>query len=106
MTVIKEELEKAPSLEPYEFKAWDDEARDFVNSILRQYLNPGSAMDEIVNNKKASSSKAAAKAPAPAASDDFDMDFGTNESSAPVASANESSDSGDDLDAFLNDLDL
>lgn len=106
MTVIKEELEKAPSLEPYEFKAWDDEARDFVNSILRQYLNPGSAMDEIVNNKKASSTKAAAKAPAPAASDDFDMDFGTNESSAPAASANESSDSGDDLDAFLNDLDL
>jgi hypothetical protein len=106
MTVIKEELEKAPSLEPYEFKAWDDEARDFVNSILRQYLNPGSAMDEIVNNKKASSAKAAAKAPAPAASDDFDMDFGTNESSAPAASANESSDSGDDLDAFLNDLDL
>jgi hypothetical protein len=108
MTVIKEELEKAPSLEPYEFKAWDDEARDFVNSILRQYLNPGSAMDEIVNTKKASSAKATAKAPAPAASDDFDMDFGTNESSAPAASASVSidSDSGDDLDAFLNDLDL
>ena len=106
MTVIKEELEKAPSLEPYEFKAWDDEARDFVNSILRQYLNPGSAMDEIVNTKKASSAKAAAKTPAPAASDDFDMDFGTNESSAPAASASTDSDSGDDLDAFLNDLDL
>ena len=106
MAVIKEELEKAPSLEPYEFKAWDDEARDFVNSILRQYLNPGSAMDEIVNTKKASSAKAAAKAPAPAASDDFDMDFGTNESSAPAASASTDSDSGDDLDAFLNDLDL
>ena len=106
MAVIKEELEKAPSLEPYEFKAWDDEARDFVNSILRQYLNPGSAMDEIVNTKKASSAKAAAKTPAPAASDDFDMDFGTNESSAPAASASTDSDSGDDLDAFLNDLDL
>lgn len=106
MAVIKEELEKAPSLEPYEFKSWDDEARDFVNSILRQYLNPGSAMDEIVNTKKASSAKAAAKAPAPAASDDFEMDFGTNESSAPAASASTDSDSGDDLDAFLNDLDL
>lgn len=107
MTVIKEELEKAPSLEPYEFKAWDDETRDFVNSILRQYLNPGSAMDEIVSSKKASSTPKAAKAAAPVASstDEFDMDFGsTNESAAP--SANAASDSGDDLDAFLNDLDL
>ena len=106
MSVIKEELEKAPSLEPYEFKAWDDETRDFVNSILRQYLNPGSAMDEIVNTKKVSSAKAAAKTPAPVASDDFGMDFGIKESSAPASSVSESSDSGDDLDAFLNDLDL
>ena len=105
MTAIKEELEKAPSLEPYEFKAWDDETRDFVNSILRQYLNPGSAMDEIVNTKKASTAKASAKAaPAPAAGDDFDMDFGTTESAASSTSA--TSESGDDLDAFLNDLDL
>lgn len=108
MTVIKEELEKAPSLEPYEFKAWDDETRDFVNSILRQYLNPGSAMDEIVNSKKASAPKAASKAaaaPASSSADDFDMDFNsTNESAASSTSA--SSDSGDDLDAFLNDLDL
>ena len=61
MGKIKAELVAAPSLEPYEYKAWDDETRDFVNSILRQYLNPGSAIDEIVSKPKA---KAAPKAEA------------------------------------------
>jgi hypothetical protein len=102
MSAIKAELDKAPSLEPYEYKPWDDEARDFVNSILRQYLNPGSAMDEIVNTKKATT-KATAAAKAQESSDDFDFDT----TSAPAASATTSSvDSSDDLDAFLNDLDI
>jgi hypothetical protein len=101
MSTIKAELDKAPSLEPYEYKPWDDEARDFVNSILRQYLNPGSAMDEIVNTKKATKATAAAKVQE--SSDDFDFDT----TSAPTASATTSSvDSSDDLDAFLNDLDI
>jgi hypothetical protein len=102
MSAIKAELDKAPSLEPYEYKPWDDEARDFVNSILRQYLNPGSAMDEIVNTKKATT-KATTAAKAQESSDDFDFDA----TSAPAASATTSSvDSSDDLDAFLNDLDI
>jgi HD-GYP domain-containing protein (c-di-GMP phosphodiesterase class II) len=102
MSAIKAELDKAPSLEPYEYKPWDDEARDFVNSILRQYLNPGSAMDEIVNTKKATT-KATAAAKAQESSDDFDFDT----TSAPAATATTSSvDSSDDLDAFLNDLDI
>jgi hypothetical protein len=102
MSAIKAELDKAPSLEPYEYKPWDDEARDFVNSILRQYLNPGSAMDEIVNTKKATT-KATAATKAQESSDDFDFDT----TSAPAASATTSSvDSSDDLDAFLNDLDI
>jgi hypothetical protein len=102
MTTIKAELDKAPSLEPYEYKAWDDETRDFVNSILRQYLNPGSAMDEIVNSKKTASKKAA---PAQeTTSDDFDFDVA---SSAPASNESVSNvDSSDDLDAFLNDLDI
>jgi len=102
MSAIKAELDKAPSLEPYEYKPWDDEARDFVNSILRQYLNPGSAMDEIVNTKKATT-KATAATKAQESSDDFDFDT----TSAPAASSTTSSvDSSDDLDAFLNDLDI
>lgn len=102
MSVIKAELDKAPSLEPYEYKPWDDEARDFVNSILRQYLNPGSAMDEIVNTKK-TATKAKAAAKVEESSDDFDFDT----TSAPAASATTSIvDSSDDLDSFLNDLDI
>ena len=103
MSTIKAELDKAPSLEPYEYKPWDDEARDFVNSILRQYLNPGSAMDEIVNTKKAATKAKPATAQVEESSDDFDFDT----TSAPAASASASSvDSSDDLDAFLNDLDI
>lgn len=102
MSAIKAELDKAPSLEPYEYKPWDDEARDFVNSILRQYLNPGSAMDEIVNTKK-TATKAKAAAKVEESSDDFDFDT----TAAPSASTTTSSvDSSDDLDAFLNDLDI
>lgn len=103
MSAIKAELDKAPSLEPYEYKPWDDEARDFVNSILRQYLNPGSAMDEIVNTKKAAVKPAKAAAKVEESSDDFDFDT----TSAPATSASASNvDSSDDLDAFLNDLDI
>mgnify|MGYP000600178031 CR=1 FL=1 len=102
MSVIKAELDKAPSLEPYEYKPWDDEARDFVNSILRQYLNPGSAMDEIVNTKK-TATKAKAAAKVEESSEDFDFDT----TPASSASATTSSvDSSDDLDSFLNDLDI
>ena len=108
MTTIKAELEKAPLLAPYEFKAWDDETRDFVNSILRQYLNPGSAMDEIVNTKKASK---AAVAETAGGMDDFD--FGTTAEAAPAPAAKATKaapaanvESSDDLDSFLNDLDL
>lgn len=103
MTKIKTELDAAPSLEPYEYKAWDEETRDFVNSILRQYLNPGSAMDEIVSKPK---SKAAPKVEE---SNDFDFDTPTSPApkkaeAAPVETS--SVDSSDDLDSFLNDLDL
>jgi hypothetical protein len=100
MTKIKTELDAAPSLEPYEYKAWDDETRDFVNSLLRQYLNPGSSIDEIVSKPKA---KAAPKAePKVEESNDFDFDT----TPAPKAEASAPVDSSDDLVAFLNDLDL
>jgi len=104
MSAIKAELDKAPSLEPYEYKPWDDEARDFVNSILRQYLNPGSAMDEIVNTKK-TATKAKAAAKVEESSDDFDFET-TTASELHAKDTTSSVDSSDDLDAFLNDLDI
>jgi hypothetical protein len=100
MGKIKAELDAAPSLEPYEYKAWDDETRDFVNSILRQYLNPGSAMDEIVSKPKAK--------PAAKKEESTDFDFDTTPAPKAAAKVEETAnvDSSDDLDSFLNDLDL
>ena len=96
MTTIKAELDAAPSLEPYEYKAWDGDARDFVNGILRQYLNPGSSMDTVTSKPKAAPVKAKA---APVKQEAVEA-VATNPS--PAAS----SDDSDDLDSFLNDLDI
>ena len=96
MSTIKAELDAAPSLEPYEYKAWDGDARDFVNGILRQYLNPGSSMDTVTSKPKAAPVKA--KVAAAVATEATN----TNPSPTPVASAED----GDDLDSFLNDLDI
>ena len=93
MAAIKEELDAAPSLEPYQYKVWDGDARDFVNGILRQYLNPGDSLDSVVS--KPSVKAVPKKTPEPVAA-------------APVAETNvdSSTESGDDLDSFLNDLDI
>ena len=99
MSSIKEELEAAPSLASYEYKVWDDQTRDFVNTVLGQYIsNPGSSMDQV---STPAPKKAAAK-PAPVQSEpSLDAAFGeSNTSSASNV------DSDDDLDSFLNDLDI
>lgn len=93
MASIKAELDTAPSLEPYEYKAWDNDTRTFVNGILRQYLNPGDSMDSVINTAPKASTPAPKKA-APKAE--------------PVTSESTSTnvDSADDLDSFLDDLDI
>lgn len=103
MATIKAELDNAPSLEPYEYKPWDNETRDFVNSILRNYLNPGSSMENVMSNNRTSApaSKPAKVAEAASVSSG-NADIDSFESTA----SSTSDDSGDDLDSFLNDLDL
>ena len=97
MTSIKEELEAAPSLAGYDYKAWDEDTRSFVNNVLRMYLNPGESISEVTSTP---ASKAATKpvaqpvAAAPVAA-------GTATATEP-AKAN----TDDDLDSFLNDLNL
>jgi hypothetical protein len=93
MAAIKQELEVAPSLTGYEYKAWDGETRDFVNGVLKMYLNPGDSISEITATQgKKSEKREEKKEPQPAA---FEA-----ESSAKEVS------SDDDLDSFLNDLDI
>jgi hypothetical protein len=97
MASIKEELEAAPSLATYDYKAWDEDTRSFVNNVLRMYLNPGESISEVTSTP---ASKAATKpvaqpvAAAPVAA-------GTATATEP-AKAN----TDDDLDSFLNDLNL
>jgi hypothetical protein len=104
MGKIKEEISSAPDLSAYEYQVWDDQTRDFVNATLRQYLTPGgSAMDELTSSsprKKAAPSKAAADV-----SEDFDL--GMDSTPSPSSSSTPvNADDSDDLDSFLNDLDI
>lgn len=98
MAKIKAELDNAPSLEPYEYRTWDGETRDFVNGILRQYLNPGDSMDSIMSggSSKPAAKPAAKSTPAPKAAPVEE----------PVAEAAAQVDTADDLDSFLDDLDI
>lgn len=103
MGKIKEEIASAPDLSAYEYQVWDDQTRDFVNATLRQYLTPGGAsMDELTSSaprKKAAPSKAAADT-----SEDFDLDMGSPAKSSTSTAVN--TDDSEDLDSFLNDLDI
>jgi len=97
MASIKEELEAAPSLATYDYKAWDEDTRSFVNNVLRMYLNPGDSIAEVTSTP---ASKAAPKAAPVAAA--------ATPAAAPVATATEpaKANTDDDLDSFLNDLNL
>ena len=99
MAAIKTELDNAPSLSPFEYKAWDEETRDFVNSILRNYLNPGDSMDSVLSKPAAKKAPAKTEAAIPKATPA--EAFGNPEG---LTSSNV--DSSDDLDSFLNDLDI
>jgi len=90
MQAIKAELESAPSLSVYEYKPWDDSVRDFVNQVLSQYVtNPGRSMGAVTAPKSAPTPVATVTESAPA---------------APTTSATVSDD--DDLDSFLDGLDI
>ncbi|MDC1282382.1 hypothetical protein N8Z10_00355 [bacterium] len=91
MAAIKAELDAAPSLEPFQYKVWDAETRDFVNSILRNYLNPGDSMDSLVSQPR--DAAPAVKTPEKVAV-----------SAAVESSTGTNVDSSDDLDSFLDDL--
>jgi len=94
MTTIKAELDTAPSLKSYDYQAWDEETRSFVNDVLRMYLNPGDSIGEMTSSapKKATkSTSTVAEMEAPAKAKTESTSNVTND---------------DDLDSFLNDLDI
>lgn len=94
MTAIKTELDTAPLLKGYDYQAWDEETRTFVNDVLRMYLNPGDSIAEMTSSAPKKSTKLAST---------------VAEMEAPVQTKTESTSSvssDDDLDSFLNDLDI
>ena len=93
MASIKAELDESPSLATYDYKAWDGETRDFVNGVLKMYLNPGDAIAEVTSAPKKSAPK---------------KEKVVETATAGSASTSEATEvSGDDdLDSFLNDLDI
>ncbi len=100
MATIKEELEAAPSLAGYDYKAWDEDTRSFVNNVLRMYLNPG---DDIAAVTATPASKTTAKA-APTPVDTAVA--GSASTATAVKETTAKANTDDDLDSFLNDLNL
>jgi len=84
-------LNNAPDLSMYDYQAWDEDTREFVNSVLRMYLNPGHSITEVVNNDAPTKTKTESKK--------------KEKAKEPVAAEN-SVNTDDDLDSFLNDLDI
>ena len=100
MSSIKEELDAAPSLAGYDFFFFFEDTRAFVNNVLRMYLNPGDSIAEVTATP--ASKQAPAKAePAKAKTEPAVAATATKTEEAP-AKAN----TDDDLDSFLNDLNL
>jgi hypothetical protein len=105
MAAIKAELDNAPSMAAYDYKPWDEETRNFVNNVLRMYLNPGDSIAEMTGTSKKESKPTQAKVAEAAGSSSNSSDFEFPEEMTSTPSMNNVS-SEDDLDAFLNDLDI
>lgn len=83
-------LEDAPLLEDFEYKTWTDEERTKLESILSYYRSPGSSMSTITSTKSESSAPKQAAKP----------------TAKPVVHEEVSVSDEEDLNTFLNDLDL
>jgi len=98
MGTIKEELESAPSLAQYDYKAWDEDTRAFVNNVLRMYLNPGDDIAAVTSAPKS--------APAPKAKVTETATAGSAAPTKAEAPAESTVTTDDDLDSFLDDLNI
>jgi hypothetical protein len=98
MASIKEELDGAPSLKSFEYNAWDEPTREFVNSVIKMYLNPGESMDNLVN-----------QTPTPTKKVETSLAGSNNTNSTAKKKDNapaEVAAGSDDLESFLNDLEI
>ena len=100
---IMDYLKEVPELDSFDFKPWDDSTRASVERILDNYRSPGSALGNV--------SKGGKKEESYSSFDDLNFDDAKpapapkKESPKPVAEES-ASDDGDDLNDFLNGLDI
>ena len=95
MATIKAELEAAPSLKSFEYQPWNEETRNFVNSVIKMYLNPGDAMNEVTNTFEEPSSSTTQTTTTATATKPETKTENKKEAAG-----------GDDLESFLNELDI
>ena len=99
---ILAELNAAPDLSNFEYRAWSDEDRTSVERFLSYYSGRGASIDAVVNAKPKAETKFTAE------SEDDDL-FGTSTpepkaKAAPKAPAAASAADDEDLDSFLDGL--
>jgi hypothetical protein len=94
METIKKELESTPDLSMYDYQVWDEDTREFVNNVLRMYLNPGDSIAEVTTSAMPKTQAKKEKVAEPITA--------TTESTSDTTSVS----NDDDLDSFLNDLDI
>ena len=95
MATIKAELEAAPSLKSFEYQPWNEETRNFVNSVIKMYLNPGDAMNEVTNTFEEPSSPTTQT-----------TTTATKTKPETKTETKKEEAGGDDLESFLNELDI
>ena len=95
MATIKAELEAAPSLKSFEYQPWNEETRNFVNSVIKMYLNPGDAMNEVTNTFEEPSSPTTQT-----------TTTATKTKTETKTENKKEAAGGDDLESFLNELDI
>lgn len=91
---ILEYLEGAPDLTNFEFKPWTDDIRSKINDLLKTFISPGSSIESLTKTSKEAE---------PVRSEKVEEAETAIEESQPET---EVTDNGDDLDEFLEGLDL
>jgi hypothetical protein len=93
---ILEYLKDAPDLNNFDYQAWNDEQRGKVMNVLSQYSSPGSSI-QTITQQKPSATKEKVVSAAESVTADTPSDYNSSEGQS----------GGDDnLDDFINGLDL
>lgn len=94
---ILEYLKDAPDLSNFDYQAWNDEQRGKVMNVLAQYSSPGSSIQTITQQKSSAATKEKVVSAAESVTVDEPSDYNSSE---------DQSGSDDNLDDFINGLDL